>query len=117
MSNRFAMSPMQFDNAVRRLLHLHPYLSVTSGRRSIKHNAALPGSNPESKHVYGMAVDLSDRGADLSTGLIESVFTDAKALGLWILWHDSGTGKHFHVQGLPVGPIPEWWLERFWKKV
>ncbi len=66
-------------------------LTVTGGARSEEHNAEVNG-DPNSKHLTGNAVDLY---ADVPDGLLEEM---AEKHGLSYLWHDAGTGMHFHVQ-------------------
>jgi len=110
---RHPMSPVEFDTAVRRFIQLHSYLSVSSGRRSEEHNLAV-GGDPESKHVYGMAVDLVTHPKSVQSHDVERMISTAKTLGLWAQWHDTGSGPHLHLQGLPTGPIELWWLDRYW---
>ena len=66
-------------------------LTVTGGARSEEHNAEVNG-DPHSKHLTGNAVDLD---ADVPDGLLEEI---AERHGVSYLWHDAGTGMHFHMQ-------------------
>jgi len=102
---RHPMTPTEYDAAKRRLLELHPYLSVGSGKRTQAHNDSLPGSNPNSKHVVGMGDDLSSHERFLSEFERGALVKDAKTLGMWAIYHDVGTGSHLHIQGLPPGEI------------
>lgn len=102
------MTPSEFDAACRELVRLEPYLSETSGRRSVARNAAANGSEV-SKHLLGMARDFS---ADEGHGL-QAAETTAEELGLWAVVHDAGSGSHLHVQGLAPGNPPRWWSAKF----
>lgn len=66
-------------------------LTVTGGARSAEHNAEVNG-DPNSKHLTGNAVDLY---AEVPDGLLEEL---AEKHGANYLWHDAGTGMHFHLQ-------------------
>lgn len=37
-------------------------LRINSGRRCVEHNATIPGSAPDSQHLFGMAVDIATTG-------------------------------------------------------
>ncbi len=102
------MTPSEFDAACRELVRLEPYLSETSGRRTVARNAAANGSEV-SKHLLGMARDFA---ADEGHGL-QAAETTAEELGLWAVVHDVGSGNHLHCQGLPVGLVQRWWLAKF----
>jgi len=102
------MTPSEFDAACRELVRLEPYLSETSGRRSVARNAAANGSEV-SKHLLGMARDFA---ADEGHGL-QAAETTAEELGLWAVVHDAGSGSHLHVQGLAPGNPPRWWSAKF----
>lgn len=102
---RHPMTPSEFDAACRELVRRCPELSETSGRRSTERNAQ-EGGHPQSKHLLGMARDFVS--PDLSDGAQE-----AKRLGLWFKLHDVGSGVHIHVQGLPPGDLPDWWVDKF----
>ena len=104
---RVALTPAEFDARCRLLIRRAPYLSETSGTRSTVHNAAV-GGDTNSKHLFGMARDFVSDDGDYSE-LDELCI----ALGLRYVIHDKGSGNHLHVQGLPPGPIAEWWLARF----
>ena len=105
---KLPMTPAEFDEARRALVRMAPWLSETSGRRSSSRNQAVNG-NPQSKHLIGMAQDF---GADTSEGLYEGAIY-AETLGLWHIVHDKGSGNHLHIQGLPPGKVPKWWLEKY----
>jgi len=97
--DRQPMTPTEFDWKIRRLLHICPWLSQTSGWRSEEHNAEVGGS-PQSKHRVGMAIDFisSDYG-------LEQANETARGLGFWTEIH--GEPSHLHIQGLPPGSIEE----------
>lgn len=105
---RQPLTPSEFDAACRELVRLEPYLSETSGRRSVARNAAANGSEV-SKHLLGMARDFA---ADEGHGL-QAAETTAEELGLWAVVHDAGSGSHLHVQGLAPGNPPRWWSAKF----
>jgi hypothetical protein len=102
------MTPSEFDAACRQLLRLEPYLSETSGHRTVARNAAANGS-AVSKHLLGMARDFS---VDEGHGLLAAE-TTAEELGLWAVVHDAGSGIHLHVQGIAPGNPPRWWSHKF----
>jgi hypothetical protein len=37
----------------------------------------------------------------------------ARRLDLWSVLHDKGSGLHLHVQGVPPGDLPGWWVAKF----
>jgi len=102
------MTPSEFDAACRELVRLEPYLSETSGHRTVARNAQAGGSEV-SKHLLGMARDFA---ADEGHGL-QAAETTAEELGMWAGGHDVGSGNHLHCQGLPVGLVQRWWLAKF----
>jgi len=102
------MTPTEFDAACRELVRLEPYLSETSGYRTVARNAQAGGSEV-SKHLLGMARDFA---ADEGHGL-QAAETTAEELGLWAVVHDAGSGNHLHCQGLPVGLVQRWWLAKY----
>lgn len=104
---RQPMTPVEFDAACRLLIHRCPWLSETSGRRSAARNAAV-GGHAESKHLIGMARDF----VSPNTNGLNQAAIKAKDLALWTKVHDVGSGDHLHVQGLPTGPPPSWWLAK-----
>jgi hypothetical protein len=105
MIERRPMSPAEFDAACRRLEDACPDLSQTSGKRTEERNARV-GGNPLSKHTVGMARDyVTNEG--VSHGRYMAVGAMARVLGLWFEIEDD----HIHVQGLPPGEVPGWWLE------
>ena len=105
---RQPLTPSEFDAACRRLVRLEPYLSETSGHRTVARNTAANGSDV-SKHLLGMARDFA---ADEGSGLYAAEIT-AEELGLWAVVHDAGSGSHLHVQGLAPGNPPRWWTQKF----
>jgi len=102
------MTPSEFDSACRALIRRCPWLSETSGRRTAMRNKRVGGSIA-SKHLLGMARDFA---CDDTSGLHQAVPV-ARDLGLWSMVHDKGSGDHLHVQGLPTGDPPPWWIEKF----
>ncbi len=107
MSNRHPLSPAEFDAACRLLIAECPWLSETSGKRSVERNESV-GGHPDSKHVLGMARDfVSDQRG------MEAAQRAANRLGLWTLLHDVGSGSHLHTQGLATGPVPNWWMHKY----
>ena len=105
---RQPLTPSEFDAACRRLVRLLPYLSETSGHRTVARNDAANGSDV-SKHLLGMARDFA---VDEGRGLYAAE-TTAEELGLWAVVHDAGSGSHLHVQGLAPGNPPRWWSHKF----
>lgn len=105
---RHPMTPAEFDAACREVVRRCPFASETSGRRSVARNAAV-GGNPASKHVLGMARDFVAG----TQGELEEIAEAAAAVGLWFKVHDVGSGDHVHTQGLPPGPVAEWWTAKY----
>lgn len=105
---KLPMTPAEFDAACRELVRRCPFLSETSGHRSMARNASV-GGDPKSKHVLGMARDFVGPNAEAHRVGAE----EANELGLWWLVHDKGSGDHLHVQGLPSGDPPAWWLSKY----
>ncbi len=64
-----------------------------------------------SKHLFGMARDYTL--VPLAEGhlhqSVEDVAATARELGLW--WKPYGWG--LHVQGLPPGDVPGWWVTKY----
>lgn len=109
MSDRHPMTPAEFDSAMRRLIARHPGLSETSGYRSAVRNA-IKGGKAGSKHRLGMARDV----VAISTDILATAALTAVELGLWIEHEDIGQpNEHLHVQGLPPGEPPGWWLMKY----
>lgn len=104
---RKPMSPAEFDAACRQLRRLCPFLSETSGARTKSRNAVV-GGKPDSKHVLGMAQDFGADGGDFRDSMLV-----ARKLGFWVEVHNVGSGNHLHVQGLPPGDVPDWWVREF----
>lgn len=107
---RAPMTPAEFDAAMRRLRNQYTELRTTSRNRY-----GDPG-----KHGIDMAEDLTWKDPELGLPLPEihpdvaDVVDFARGiLGLWGLYHNAGTGLHFHFQGLAPGPVPEWWAEKY----
>ena len=107
---RNPMTPAEFDDACRLLWQAHPELSETSSRRSVARNAAV-GGHVASKHVLGMARDFVATMPEM-----EEALQTALSLGFWCELHDAGTGDHLHVQGLPPGPVAEWWEAKYGRR-
>ena len=108
---KLPLSPSEFDAKCRELEHECPWLSQTSGARSEAHNAAVNG-NPQSKHLARIAM-ARDYGSDGAHEGLKQAGAVAARLDLWMLVHDKGSGQHLHVQGLPPGPIADWWLDKY----
>jgi len=96
MTDRIPMAPHDFGDRCDALAYKWG-LSLTSGDRTIKRNAAV-GGNPNSVHLLqGMARDyVPDNPANAA-----DVMGDARRLGLWSVYHDKGSGKHLHFQAIP----------------
>ena len=105
---RYPMTPAEYDAACRELRRRCPWLSRSSGGRSEVHNREV-GGMPDSKHLIDMADDFTSPDVN---GLHQAASIAVK-LGLWVKVHDAGSGDHLHVQGLPVGPVPEWWSQKY----
>ena len=108
MPDRHTMTPAEFDAACRELLRRHPTLSEVSGQRSKERNKSVGGSSV-SKHLYGLAKDFVADPPDYRGKTSTCI-----ALGLWFVVHDKSSGDHLHVQGAAPGPLPEWWVEKYW---
>lgn len=108
MKLRQPFTPAEFDAACRDLIRQCPFLSETSGYRSLARNASV-GGNPQSKHCLGMARDFA---APSQAGLDQGMAA-ARELGFWTEVHDVGSGDHLHVQGLPPGEVPQWWQDKY----
>lgn len=108
MSTRSPFSPSEFDAACRIIESRHPECWATSGFRSEAHNLDV-GGHPDSKHALRPCM-AQDYGAS-SVGELYAIAKTAVSLGLWFKVHavERGGGIHTHIQGLPVGPIPEPW--------
>lgn len=103
---RQPMTPAEFDAACRTLAR-RANLSETSGRRTPDRNAKVGGKS-DSKHLLGMARDFVGTDDALKRGVGQ-----AQILGLWWLIHGEGSNKHLHIQGLPPGDVPAWWLAKY----
>jgi len=103
------MTPSEYAAAKRELERQCPFLSGTSGKRSVKHNAAV-GGHKDSKHLYGLADDyVSDNGK------YTKAFKVARSLGLWFKGGNKNMRQFIHVQGAAPGPIEDWWLQKYWR--
>ena len=109
--NRQPMTPAEFDAACRELLRRCPFLSETSGHRSQKRNAEVGGSE-HSKHLLGMAQDFGLDDPD-DPDQMQAANLEAIGLGMWTEPRPHGTGPHLHTQGLPPGPVAEWWMAKY----
>jgi hypothetical protein len=107
---RQPFTPAEFDAACRELERSCPWVWQTSGYRSTEHNADV-GGHVMSKHAI-LPCMARDYVAKDQAGL-EQCANKARGLGLWVIVHDVGSGNHVHVQGLPTGPPPEWWLAKY----
>lgn len=68
-----------------------PRVHVTSGYRTPEHNAAV-GGVPNSQHPDGTALDFVAPGMSLKEA--QAMFPGEK-----VMYHNAGSGFHFHVQG------------------
>ena len=81
-------------------LHKQGYqIEVSSGRRSVENNAASNGAS-NSNHLNGEAIDFIVNG-DYDPKEVETL---ARQYGLKVLYHDAGSGLHFHVENDSDGP-------------
>ena len=103
------MTRIEYAQAKIKLESLYDNISHTSGVRSIEHNENVGGS-ARSKHLYGMADDyIFD--ISMNNSLEEILQTELLTLGFWFKLYPDDR-RRFHIQGLPTGDIPEWWLEQ-----
>jgi len=112
MSDRFPMSPAEFDAAcrefVREVKAAGYIVDESSGWRSAEGNREA-GGNRISKHLRGMAHDYTLIPPEGSGGDFSVPKTIAFELGLWREVYEWG----IHIQGLPVGSAPIWWLDKY----
>lgn len=101
---RQPMTPAEADAAWRVFERECPFASLTSGQRSEARNVEV-GGNPRSKHLYGMARDYETPTIELR----DEALVVARRLGFWLKAYDWG----LHTQGLPPGPVPEWWRDKY----
>jgi hypothetical protein len=83
------------DNAkagAQRLMGQFPGLRFTSGYRDEKRNAAAGGVK-NSKHLTGEATDFVGSEEEM-----QAAAAAAKAQGAKVLIHDSGSGRHLHIE-------------------
>ncbi len=109
--HRTPMSPAQYDAACRVVESENPGCWVTSGYRNPEHNAALPGSQTASKHAM-LPCMARDFNAETEEERLQIAAT-ARRQRMWVQVHNSGTGRHVHTQGLPVGPPTLEWMQRW----
>jgi hypothetical protein len=95
------MSPQEFHNLIDPIIVRYDG-SVTSGRRSISHNARVGGSN-NSRHLLNMAVDVvlddpkdSIMIKNVVYSMVEAFINECKRQGLIAI----NEGDHIHVQTL-----------------
>jgi len=106
------MTPSEFDAKKREFeADFKAGLEFTSGLRSPEHNAEVGGS-PRSKHLLGMAADYKLRGASIQDKDedLRELMAAAEELGFWWKVYD---WPGIHLQGLPPGEVPEWWMEKY----
>jgi len=101
-----ALTPEIEGNAVELLNRVNILLSefgedrkINSGWRPPEVNAKTPGAAPRSKHMLGLAVDLSDPEGDLDQWCMENQDALERA-GLW-LEHPAATKGWCHLQSTP----------------
>lgn len=105
---RKPMSPAQFDAACRVVEAENPSCWQSSGYRNPVYNMCVPGAQTNSKHAM-LPVMARDYCA-LSEAELQAIASSARRQELWVIVHDSGTGRHVHLQGLPTGPTAlDWW--------
>ncbi len=114
---RRCLTPHEFIDRTSRLRDIHTGISETSGSRSTVRNRRV-GGKTGSKHKIRkhIAQDFScenPNGSKMTKAQRNKLGADAVTLGLWFTFHDVGSGFHLHTQGLPVGPVPAIWWNRF----
>ena len=108
--HRKPLSAAEFRAAVARFRELYPGSVITSTHRSLEHNEDV-GGGANSKHLLSalqpIACDLDWPDIDIHDGGPRSkrMEHDARVLGLFGKYHDG----HQHLQGLPVGAVPDGW--------
>ena len=108
---RSPMTPEEFDRRCRWLEErLAGRVHQTSGTRSLEGNASASGAET-SKHLYGMARDYKLATRHRSVDNTNAMLAIAKELGFWFKPNSWGV----HLQGLPPGPIPRWWWDKYGK--
>lgn len=105
------MSPAEFRAKVTRLRQLHGGSISSSHRGHLSNQAA--GGKSDSRHLLSplepIACDIS-WPAGLPSGQSNQAVIDAKVLGLYAIYHDTGSGDHLHLQGVRPGfELPEGW--------
>lgn len=97
------MSPQEFHNIVDPIIVRYEG-SVTSGRRSVVHNAKVGGSN-NSRHLFNLAVDvmldnptesimIRMDGKDTVSSMVDAFIRECERQGLKAF----DEGSHIHVQ-------------------
>jgi len=109
---RVPMSRREFRFASRKLQFNFPGLVYSGGARSVERNKEV-GGNSASKHLHhiDMAHDFTRTRAWDVLFLDEAAEYAIDKLGLWAIVHNSGSGMHLHIQGLPKGPPTDKWIE------
>lgn len=105
------MSPAEFRARVTRLMQVHGG-DISSSHRGYASNEAA-GGRPTSRHLLSplepIACDIVWPGG-LTSGQSGQAVIDAKVLGLYAIYHDTGNGDHLHLQGVRPGfELPEGW--------
>ena len=112
---RVAMTPWDFNEAVAMMVQCaqsNLVLTPTSTIRGWQANMEAKGDR-KSKHCVDPCMALDYRVDNGDADDIEDLVNVARSegVGLWAIYHDTGSGPHLHIQGLPPGPIHPQWLE------
>lgn len=107
------MSPAEFRARVARFMQVHEGGEITSSHRGHLSNQTAGGKS-DSRHLISplepIACDIS-WGCEVPSGASNQMVIDAKVLGLYAIYHDTGSGEHLHLQGVRPGfELPEGWL-------
>ena len=92
---RVPLSPREFKSRTRALQRKWG-LRKTSGFRSIARNRKVKGAS-NSAHMLDLAADFVEPSCLFSE---DAINIDCLRLGLWFVWHDTGSGFHLHCQGI-----------------